>query len=191
MEDIQQVKFRKSIRHYNTPHDAHFLTFSCFRRQQFLKGTRPLGWLCDSVTKACIERQFALWGYVFMPEHAHLLVSPNNDDYDVSSFLHFVKQSVTNKARAFAKASDKPVSTWNPFLDVQPSGRIYFRFWQRGSGYDTNVVDEMHVREVLEYMHNNPVKRGLCKTPADWNYSSAAFYLGSGEGPVPVTIAPI
>jgi len=191
MENAKQVQFRKSVRHFNTPHDAHFLTFSCFRRQQFLKSRRPLEWLSESVTKACIERQFALWGYVFMPEHVHLLISANNDEYDVSSFLHFVKQSVTNKARAFAKSSDKPRTTWDAFLDLQPSGRVYFRFWQRGSGYDVNVAGPDHAREVLEYMHNNPVKRELCHSPAEWNYSSAAHYLGHGEGPVPVTTAPI
>ncbi len=28
----------------------------------------------------------------------------------------------------------------------------------------------------LEYIHNNPVKAGLCKFPEDYNYSSARFY---------------
>jgi putative transposase len=125
-----------------------------------------------------------------MPEHVHLLVTAKSDDYDIS-FLHFVKQSVTNKARAFAKTSDRPSSIWEPLLDVQPSGKVYFRFWQRGGGYDMNVSDADQVREVLEYMHNNPVKRGLCDSPSNWTYSSAAYYLGHGEGPVPVTTAPI
>ena len=28
----------------------------------------------------------------------------------------------------------------------------------------------------LDYIHNNPVKAGLCKFPDDYKYSSASFY---------------
>jgi hypothetical protein len=28
----------------------------------------------------------------------------------------------------------------------------------------------------LDYLHNNPVKAGLCKLPEDYKYSSARFY---------------
>jgi putative transposase len=29
----------------------------------------------------------------------------------------------------------------------------------------------------LEYIHNNPVKAGLCELPEEYKYSSAEFYL--------------
>jgi putative transposase len=33
------------------------------------------------------------------------------------------------------------------------------------------------VEEKLNYMHNNPVKRGLVKEPGDWPWSSWRYYF--------------
>ncbi|MFG6096425.1 hypothetical protein SPB21_14290 [Leptothoe sp. ISB3NOV94-8A] len=37
--------------------------------------------------------------------------------------------------------------------------------------------DEM-LRQKLDYIHNNPVKRGYVDNPAHWRYSSYRNYLG-------------
>jgi putative transposase len=50
--------------------------------------------------------------------------------------------------------------------------------------YDFNVYSEAKVREKLEYMHFNPVKRGLVYEGIDWRWSSARVYAGLGMGPV-------
>jgi hypothetical protein len=42
------IGHRKKCRRYNNPRDAHFLTFSCFRRQPFLSRHRTCRWLVDS-----------------------------------------------------------------------------------------------------------------------------------------------
>ncbi|MDZ4758873.1 MAG: hypothetical protein SGJ10_12150 [Bacteroidota bacterium] len=33
----------------------------------------------------------------------------------------------------------------------------------------------------LDYIHNNPVKKGLCELPEDYKYSSAAYYKLNDE----------
>ena len=38
--------------------------------------------------------------------------------------------------------------------------------------YDFNVFTEHKRMEKLEYMHWNPVRRGLVSTPEDWQWSS-------------------
>ena len=50
--------------------------------------------------------------------------------------------------------------------------------WQEGSHAELILSDEM-MREKLEYIHNNPVKRGYVDRPEYWRYSSARNYLGS------------
>jgi hypothetical protein len=39
------------------------------------------------------------------------------------------------------------------------------------------VYSETKRREKLNYMHNNPVKRGLVSSPGDWPCSSWRFYF--------------
>jgi len=50
-----------------------------------------------------------------------------------------------------------------------------------GFSYDFNVYSAKKIREKLEYMHANPVKRGLVKNPSDWLWSSFLSYE-KGEG---------
>src|SRR3989304_5950153 len=72
------------------------------------------------------------------------------------------------------------------------------RFWQRRF-YDFNVWSHKKRREKLDYMHSNPVKRGLVRRPQDWPWSSYAFYAGEdptlrkakGGAPTPVRIDPV
>ena len=52
-------------------------------------------------------------------------------------------------------------------------GTTTHRFWQRGAGYDRNSWTPCHIREAIVYIHDNPVKRGLCDKPTDWPWSIA------------------
>jgi putative transposase len=47
--------------------------------------------------------------------------------------------------------------------------------WQRRS-YPFGVYSEKKRLEKLIYLHNNPVKHGLVKSPGEWPWSSFRFY---------------
>ena len=49
------------------------------------------------------------------------------------------------------------------------------RVWQRGE-YDLNIWSEKERLEKLNWMHNNPVKRGMVAQPGDWPWSSWRLY---------------
>ena len=53
-------------------------------------------------------------------------------------------------------------------------------FWQKRY-YDFNVRNHDQFMEKLHYIHLNPVKRGLCKRPEDWAWSSFLDHA-SGRG---------
>ena len=171
---------RKTCKRYNVPGQAHSLTFSCFRRQPFLTRVRSRQWLADAIEFARRKHRFHLWAYVIMPEHAHLLIWPAEDEYDISAVLATMKLSVTRKALPFVR---REAPSFLPrMLDRQPNGTRHYRFWQRGGGYDRNVIEADTVWNEIDYIHANPVRRGLCDRPGDWPWSSAADYLGEGAG---------
>jgi len=58
-------------------------------------------------------------------------------------------------------------------------------FWQ-ARFYDFNVYSKGKKREKLNYMHANPVIRGLVKHPRDWRWSSWGFYRGGAAGVVAI-----
>ena len=52
-----------------------------------------------------------------------------------------------------------------------------YQFWQEGIHAEL-VFSEAMMREKLDYIHVNPVKRGYVNLPEHWRYSSAANYAG-------------
>jgi putative transposase len=108
-----------------------------------------------------------------MPEHVHLLMSePPGSNPSIA--LQVLKQEVSRKLRK----EDKRVSS----ARSQPGED---HFWQRRF-YDFNVWTENKFKEKLEYMHANPVNRGLVGLPKDWPWSSWGHYTGGEKGLIPV-----
>ncbi len=184
---LSKPKF-KTCKRINAPGDIHFLTFSCFHKLPLLKSERAKRWLADSIMNACQKHQFDLHAYVFMPNHVHLLVRPENVEYDISKFLRSVKRPVTEIALKYLAESRAPESAFELIADPKPDGSLSFRFWQRGGGFDRNIQGSEEFFEKLGYMHNNPVKAGLCAVAEDWKYCSAGDYLRIRTGPIPITL---
>jgi putative transposase len=59
------------------------------------------------------------------------------------------------------------------------------QFWQPRF-HDFNVYSHEKRKEKLEYMHANPVVRGLVKHPKDWPWSSSSFYAKDEKGLVEI-----
>jgi putative transposase len=173
---------RKTCKRYNHPGHAHALTFSCFQRRPFLSRDRSRQWLIEAIDRARDKQHFHVWAYVLMPEHAHVLLRPLEDAYDISEILSSIKQSVAKRAVLYVQRESPAFLRW--MEDRQPGSKIHYRFWQRGGGYDRNIVEPKTAFQQIEYIHNNPVRRGLCGKPEDWIWSSAADYLEVRTGPL-------
>ena len=183
------TRHRKTCKRYNEPGHAHSLTFSCFRRQPFLSKDRTRRWLIDAIDRARAKHKVHVWAYVIMPEHAHLLIWPTRPDYDISNFLQSLKTSVTRAALPWVRANHP---AFLPQMEhVQPNGERHYRFWQRGGGFDRNIVELASVWNHIHYIHANPVRRGLCLKAEDWFWSSAADYLRVRVGPLRLDFASV
>jgi hypothetical protein len=58
--------------------------------------------------------------------------------------------------------------------------RNEYQVWQEGS-HPQVIADDAMMHQKLEYLHNNPVKRGWVVAPEHWRYSSAHEWLGGAE----------
>ncbi len=56
-----------------------------------------------------------------------------------------------------------------------------YQFWKRYA-LSIELFTEKVFLQKMKYIHNNHVKAGICKKPADYKYSSAKFYdVGEDE----------
>jgi putative transposase len=151
------------------------LTFSCYRRLPLLSRERTCEWFRLALEEARAKFGFELWAYVFMPDHVHLLVNPGDAAQQMSRFLQAIKEPVARQAIAYLKVHSPQ---WLTRLTVQEGQRVRHRFWQPGGGYDRNITSSEALRAMVEYIHANPVRRGLVARAEDWQWSSAGWYAG-------------
>jgi putative transposase len=140
----------------------------------------------ESARRRC---DIAIWAYVIMPEHVHIVVCPRQVDYEVRLIRTALKVPVQRKALAFLKRNAPDYL--RKLCDRQPNGAVHHRFWLRGGGYDRNVTDPATLLHMINYIHNNPVRRGLVAQAADWPWSSARFYEGVMDVPMKMDPLPV
>ena len=131
--------------------DLHFITFSCHQRLPYLNAPKTKQVIEDMLETLRIRHDFAILGYVLMPEHVHLLMTEPKIG-TIASTLRVLKGETSKLLRGTRK-----------------------NFWQPRY-YDFNVFTEAKRIEKLKYMHRNPVKRELVARPEDWPWSSFLAY---------------
>ncbi|MEN6450551.1 MAG: transposase [Thermoguttaceae bacterium] len=157
--------FRKTRHRFDEPGNVHELTFSCYRGYQFLGRDRTRLWLLEELESARRRRLFELWAYVLMPEHVHLLIRLCDPASDVGHVFGDIKEAVARRAITYLETNSPH---WLSRITVREGQRIRRRFWQPGGGYDRNVVELSTVHQMVEYLHANPVRRGLATSPNEW-----------------------
>lgn len=118
-----------------------------------------------------------------MPEHVHVLIYPPPGSEKTAAILSDIKRPIGQRAIAFLIERN---STYLQQLTVRNKNRNYRRFLQAGPGQDHNVDDPYTAHRVVEYIHNNPVRRGLVDRPEDWYWSSARDWAGEVDVPIKV-----
>ena len=148
-------------------HQLHFITCSCYRRLPLLGTARKRDALLRILDEVRKRLDFLLVGYVVMPEHIHLLITEPKG-CTPSIVMQVLKQRVSRALRHKRRRSAMQMRLWSE-PDAPRS------FWQRRF-YDFNVWSRKKRIEKLNYMHMNPVKRGLVADPKLWRWSSYRFY---------------
>ena len=110
-----------------------------------------------------------------MPEHVHLLIWPRLPEYEMSQYLGSIKQPVGTKAIQYLQ---RHAARCLKELTLVNRNRVYHRFWQCGSGYDENLDKPQVIHDVIDYIHQNPVRRGLVARAEDWIWSRRSRLAG-------------
>jgi len=162
---------------YDDSAHARYLTFGCFRRKHLFRDPFLADLFLEHLDLWRRQEGISLLAYVVMSSHVHLLVHIDKDR-DLGKLLSTLKRLFGFEALEYLK-SKSPASALE--LTALDHGKIVYRFWQAGGGYDRNVFSDDAIRKAIEYIHNNPVKANLVENPEDYVWSSARFWL-LGEG---------
>ncbi len=134
-----------------------FVTTNLDRRVTSLKPAE-----CDLILASLVDQrnrgELFLFGFVVMPTHLHLLLSPHNKD--LISIMRNLK-SRTGYDIAWGRGVRGPI-------------------WQERY-FDTIIRRVRNFWQKLEYIHRNPVEAGLVTKPEEWQWSSYRHYVKKGQ----------
>ena len=103
------------------------------------------------------RQRLLITAWVFLPDHWHAILFPPYPR-TISEAMKSVKLASTN---ALGRLRGEAGELWQPrFFDH--ALRTVRDYWKK-----------------VEYIHLNPVRRGLVARPEDWTWSSAAEYSGA------------
>jgi len=137
---------------------AHHVTQRGNGRQFLLASDSERMVYLDLLRQAVRLHGVSVIGYCLMSNHVHLLLIPHQAEA---------------LAKALKATHGRYAAYWNAAHTT--SGHA----WQ-GRFYSC-PMDEGHLWPALRYTERNPVRAGLVKEAAGWNWSSAAAHCGSGE----------
>jgi hypothetical protein len=90
---------RKMVRHFHEVGHLHELTFSCYCRTPLLTNDSWREKLARCLEAANEESAMNRVGYIFMPEHVHLLVYPTIPNPSSSRYLARIKQPFSKQIK--------------------------------------------------------------------------------------------
>jgi putative transposase len=122
---------------------------------------------------------FCIIAFVLMPEHFHLIIKVN-DKYTVSQIMANFKRMTSRQVSAYLHAAgdQSTIALLQDAASCEPA--CDSRLWK--PRFDSLVLtNEETLSQKIEYIHQNPVKRGLVKNAMDWPCSSARNYADRSD----------
>ena len=146
----QKYEYRRMLPHYQKAGRNVFITFCKATRIPFTPET------CDAILQHCLHdngTRYGLYAVVVMPDHVHLLLLPLRDEkgwpHSLPTILKLIKGTSARSVNRLS-GSNGPV-------------------WQEES-FDHVLRSQESFEEKLEYLRQNPVRRGLAKSPEDYKW---------------------
>ena len=130
---------------------TYFITANSWAGRSIFQSERSASLLVDTLLDYRAKGKYELHEFVVMSNHMHLLLTPA-PDLTLERVMQFVKGGYSHRAG----------QQLGPSLGV----------WARGY-VDHRVRDLQDYQSHRDYIHHNPVRRGLVSSPEKFPYSSA------------------
>ena len=119
--------------------------------------SRWSGLLADTIE----EQAWECFSYCLMTNHFHLLV----------------RTPKPNLSRGMYRLNSRYVQTYNRHHGVE--GHLFERRFR-----SLRIVSDWHLLSAIRYIELNPVRAGLCRHPADYEWCSFTEVMGLREDPI-------
>ncbi|OGN74225.1 MAG: hypothetical protein A2X25_14645 [Chloroflexi bacterium GWB2_49_20] len=138
---------------------------------------------CKIITESlnfCVRnKSLCINAYALMPNHLHAIVFDR--DFDIKRLKQTLDDFRKFTGRRLADYSDAHFSpVFGDALRRAAGEDRQRRFWQP-TQHPVGIVSEQFWQQKINYIHENPVRKGLVFRPEDWRFSSARFWMDDDQ----------
>ncbi|MBI3899823.1 MAG: transposase [Gammaproteobacteria bacterium] len=159
---------------------TYFFTVTTHRRQPLFAHEVARRTLRESIGAVRKQHPFQIDAWVLLPDHLHCLWTMPEGDADFSLRWSLIKQGTSKQCATMLIDHSLLTPT------QQKNGEL--GFWQRRF-WEHQIRDEADFERHADYIHWNPVKHGLVRSPGEWAYSTFRRYVEHGAYPEDWAIA--
>jgi REP element-mobilizing transposase RayT len=164
------------------PKMPHFLTMTVVNWIPIFSSPTIAQIILNSLQFLQKENRLILFAYVIMENHLHLIAQADDLSKEIGDFKSYTARTIIDYLVEKKAENVLEQLKWQKLAHKQDRN---YQLWQEGS-HPQMLVNEEMLKQKLDYIHMNPVKRGYVDEPQHWRYSSARNYLGQG-GVIAVT----
>ena len=157
----------------------HFVTLSVVEWLPVFVSEGACQVLADSLN-FCHERKgLRVNAYVIMPTHVHGIVFLRRFDPEALKSALTDLRKFTGR-RLIEYCQGHMPQCFDEVFVASSSQDRHRRFWQ-ATLHPEHIETEAFYRQKLDYLHDNPCRKGLVRRADHWRYSSASYWLSDGQ----------
>ncbi len=128
--------------------------------------------VCDEITRALLESGGVVSAYVLMPDHLHLLIYlPEQGRLHRFNMLWRGRSARRIALYAEQRGSTRILKT----MSRHANGNSRYAVWKE-QVRSLPIYTRQKLDSMVNYIHANPVRRGLVSHPGEWEESSWRYY---------------
>lgn len=158
---------------FTAPEQPHFLTLTVLHWLPIFTRPDAVDIIFNSL-RYLMGEGFKVYAYVILENHLHLVAQSDQLDKDIARLKSFTARQLT--AYLQTKKAKTILDQLAFYKKAHKRDRTY-QLWQEGV-HPELIQSEGMMRQKIEYIHHNPVKRGYVDEAVHWRYSSARDYAG-------------
>jgi len=128
--------------------------------------------ITDSLKFCKKQGKFKIHAFVILDNHIHLIISGTNLAKQIKEFKSFTAREIVKQLKL-----DNKEWLLNQFAFFRKKYKTEstYQIWQEGV-HPKMIQSHKMFKQKIEYIHNNPVRKGLVDIAEHWVYSSARNY---------------
>lgn len=159
----------------------HFVTCTVLNWIPLFTRPATAAIVLDALNYRQKQAGWRIYGYVILENHLHLVIQAEDLPAELPRFKSYTARKLIDYL--LERRAEHLLKQLAFFRKAHKQDRDY-QLWEEGSHPEV-IENEAVLRQKLDYIHQNPVKRGYVDDPAHWRYSSARNYAGL-PGLIPV-----